>query len=363
MKKICFSFNHLTYSDGVAQSAIAMANYLADTGMVEVTLRPIFNFDKSILKDIKKKVKVKPVLGFYFRGLSTILNLVPAFLLHDWIFGRDRYQIEIGFQYGLATCAVVSSNSVKSKHYVWMHGYDEGLHLKEYYKKADRVVCVSKQNADRLFKELQCAVPVEYCYNPIDNNVVCKLGEEKIDLAIPKELLFISVGRHSEEKGYLRLLKIVERLMNEGYTFKLWLIGDGPQHGELVKYSQEHGLEKVVVFIGAQKNPHKFTSKADLFVCSSYAEGFSTACSEAIMLGVPVLTTSVSGGKEIIDTAKSGMLVGMSDEDLYEGMKYVIENQKQVEEWKERLVHTKHKFSASERISRLLAVLELSKNG
>ncbi|WP_321537555.1 glycosyltransferase, partial [Streptococcus suis] len=95
--------------------------------------------------------------------------------------------------------------------------------------------------------------------------------------------------------------------------------------------------------MGAQKNPHKFTSKADLFVCSSYAEGFSTACSEAIMLGVPVLTTSVSGGKEIIDTAKSGMLVGMSDEDLYESMKYVIENQKQVEEWKERLVHTKHK--------------------
>ncbi len=55
MKKICFSFNHLTYSDGVAQSAIAMANYLADTEMVEVTLRPIFNFDKSILKDINKK--------------------------------------------------------------------------------------------------------------------------------------------------------------------------------------------------------------------------------------------------------------------------------------------------------------------
>ena len=57
-------------------------------------------------------------------------------------------------------------------------------------------------------------------------------------------------------------------------------------------------------------------SRADLLVCASFAEGYSTVCVEANMLGIPVLSTCVDGAKEIVDDAGAGMVVGMDDDSL-----------------------------------------------
>ena len=54
-------------------------------------------------------------------------------------------------------------------------------------------------------------------------------------------------------------------------------------------------MEKYVDLIGYDINPYKYMSKCDLFVCASYAEGFSTAATEALVLGLPVCTVNVSG--------------------------------------------------------------------
>ena len=96
--------------------------------------------------------------------------------------------------------------------------------------------------------------------------------------------LFVSVGRHSPEKGYIRLINIIAKLRDEGYKMQLWLIGDGPQHEELVEHCNRLKLNDIVLFTGSTQNPHKYTVKGDVFVCSSYREGYSTACTEAIML-------------------------------------------------------------------------------
>ena len=46
------------------------------------------------------------------------------------------------------------------------------------------------------------------------------------------------------------------------------------------------------------------------------------------MLGVPVLTTNVSGGERNYQRdSEAGLLVGMSDDDLYNGMKEMLDNQ------------------------------------
>ena len=359
MKKICFAFNHFQFSDGVARAALGIANHLAEKQNMEITLRPIFLCDQEMVKGLSQNIKVEPVFKFYFRGLSKVINMLPDFLLHKLVF-RKEYDIEIGFQYGTATVAAGSYGKGKrAKHFIWIHTYDDGLKFKRYYLKADKVICVSKCNAERFEKETKGKIPVAYCYNAINDEAVRESANEMIELKRPNVPLFVSVGRHSPEKGYLRLLDCLYKLKKDGFSFKVWLIGNGPQHNELIEYSKKLELEEEVIFLGEKQNPHAYTSKADVFLCPSYAEGYSTACTEAIMLGVPVITTCVSGGKEIIEDAECGMLTEMDDISYYNALKYILQNPQLVDEWKETLKKTRERFSYKTRISKLDKILEI----
>lgn len=358
MKKICIAFNHLQYSDGVARSAIAIANHLAKLPNIEVTLRPIYKIEKEMTELVDEKVSIKPLFGFYFNGMSRLFRILPDAIIYKSVF-NEKYDIEIGFQYGTATIAAGSSTNKSAKQYIWMHTYDENLLFNKYYQKADKVICVAKHNAERLRVETNGKVVADYCYNPIDENVIIKQGEERCDINQENAVRLVSVGRHSAEKGYMRFIEIVGKLTKQGYDFSLMLIGDGPQHEELENKARELNLEDRIIFLGNQANPHKFTSKADLFVCSSFSEGYSTACTEALMLGVPVLTTSVSGGQEIIDEAKCGMIVGLDDDELYRGLKEVLDNPGIIDEWKHTLNSTKNNFYAAQRVNRLFKILEV----
>ena len=72
---------------------------------------------------------------------------------------------------------------------------------------------------------------------------------------------------------------------------------------------------------GFQSNPYSYMKRSDLYVCSSYVEGFSTVVSEAVILGIPVVTTESSGMREILGDSEYGLITENSDESLYQGMK------------------------------------------
>ena len=359
MKKICLMFNHLRYQDGVGRSAIAIANQLTRLRLAEVTLIPLFINDKSSHNLIDEGVKIKSGFGFYFRGMAQLVKYIPATWLHWWLIG-NRYDIEVGFQFGLCTECIAASKSRAVK-YAWMHGYDNGLVLKDAYERIGTVCCVSRSNAERLHRELP-SITVDYNYNPIDDVQICQLGQDSIEIERPAGLLFITAGRLSPEKGFLRLLDVMKRLKEDAFAFHLWIMGDGPDESELKKKYKELGLEEEVLFLGRQSNPYRFTTRADVFVCSSYSEGYSTVCTEAIMLGVPVVTTNVSGAHEIIDDAECGILTGTDDESLYQGLRRVCEHPSLIEDWKERLVETKVRFSAEKRIQRLVDLFQLNRD-
>lgn len=360
MKTICITFNHLQASDGIAKSAIAIANYLVKQKKAHVVLRPVFIYDNKMKSFLSEEVEVKPVFGFYFRGFAKLLDLIPLKVLHKIFFGNKDYDVKVGFQHGITTKSVVAYDNDKAMRLVWVHGYDDRLSLKKYYLKADKVICVSKFNAEKLKRALNNNVEVDYSYNPIDETIVQKMGAEDIDISRNNSnLCFVTVGRHSDEKGYMRLMNIVGRLKKEGYNFTLWMIGNGPQHMNLQKQAKSLDIKDIVLFLGEQTNPHKYTSKADVYICSSYAEGYSTACVEACMLGIPVLSTDVSGSREIIADANAGKVVGISDEELFSGMKYVLDNFEIIDDWKKRLRTGKENFYGERRMNQLLSILEI----
>ena len=64
-----------------------------------------------------------------------------------------------------------------------------------------------------------------------------------------------------------------------------------------------------------------------LFICCSISEGFSTAVTEALILGVPICTVEVSGMRELLGAdCEYGLITDNTEQDLYEGVKYLLDN-------------------------------------
>jgi glycosyltransferase involved in cell wall biosynthesis len=129
-----------------------------------------------------------------------------------------------------------------------------------------------------------------------------------VDMArIPNgHLKLIYAGRLSPEKGLRDLIRAMGILKNEETLRQrlpsLLLVGDGPQRQELQTAVCNEGLEKIVTFAGQADRPtlYRYFLDSDLCVIPSLSEGFGKARIDAMLCGVPVLTTDAGPARAII---------------------------------------------------------------
>ena len=356
-KRIVFINNHFQYSDGTVRALIGLVNNLDQTKF-DITIKPLYRCNRRLACELKPGIKLEKCFGFYFRGFSKIAKMLPV----NWLYRRfigAKYDIEVAFQCDLPTILVGASENKNAVHVYWMHGW--GL-FPEQYAKADLVVCVSRANEERVRSEMNGEVNVTHCYNLLDDGSIVKLSRERIPVHLDfdryQKPVFVTVGRLSPEKGYTRLVRIFKRLSDAGYGFTLIIVGGGDEEQSIVDAIKDCGLESRIVMTGALNNPHCVTSRCDCFVCSSFSEGYSTACTEAAILGVPVITTDVPGGREIIDECGCGLLTGKDDGSLEGGIRQVLQKPELLSEWKEKLRETKARFGLHNRVSEMRALFD-----
>lgn len=107
----------------------------------------------------------------------------------------------------------------------------------------------------------------------------------------------------------------------------LYILGIGPLQAEMEEYIRRNELQDTVTLLGYQTNPYNYVSKCDLFVCASFAEGFSTAATEALIVGTPVCTVEVSGMKEMLGEHNEwGVVTENSEDELYLGIKKLLDD-------------------------------------
>lgn len=105
--------------------------------------------------------------------------------------------------------------------------------------------------------------------------------------------------------------------------------------------------------LGFQKNPYKYMSQADLFVCSSRAEGFSTVVTEALILGLPVVTTDCAGMRELLGDNEFGIVADNNDEAIYLALKDMLEDRDKYQHYKKQALKRSSYFSMERSISEL----------
>jgi glycosyltransferase involved in cell wall biosynthesis len=174
------------------------------------------------------------------------------------------------------------------------------------------------------------------------------------------KIRLVAVGTLKESKGYDRMLRIVKKLYDNGYPVHLYILGEGPQKKDLEQYVFDNRLEASVFFLGYNTNPYKFVSKCDLFVCASHAEGFSTAATEALIVGTPVCTVEVSGMKEMLGENNEWGIVTENDEEaLYRGIKKLLDDSELLAQYQEKAAQRGKTFSTANTVR---AVEEMLRN-
>ena len=131
----------------------------------------------------------------------------------------------------------------------------------------------------------------------------------------------ITIGRYSPEKGHAQLLEAFERFHREVPNSCLIIIGGhGVLYGETLRRASELECRDSVALIRSMKNPMPILKRCDLFALSSLYEGLGLVLLEADALGVPVISTDITGPRGFL-RAHGGTLVPPNAEGLYQGMR------------------------------------------
>lgn len=355
MKKIIF-FAYTLEVGGAEKVLCDYINILKDK--YEIDLCVIQNIGE-FKKDIPSKVNI---IELRHNTLSYIpfryLSLWRKYVINK-IVNKGKYDIAIGFLEGRsATWVADIKRPIKKIAFVHndVNKFDIGISEKEIldtYKKLDKIITVSEVSKESFCEKYHFDKnEVQVLYNLIDEKSILEKAKEKVEEDIEKNnvftddfiddsyetkstnqnhiskndtFTFVNVGKMRPQKRQDRLVEIARDLKKEGYKFKIQIIGNGPEEETIKQLVKDYNVEDVIELKGLQLNPYPYIKNADVVVVSSDFEGYSIAIKEALLLGKPIISTDVSGVREMFEDGKYGIITKVETEDLKNKMRDVLD--------------------------------------
>ncbi len=182
---------------------------------------------------------------------------------------------------------------------------------KNLYPKATAVVFQTKR-AESFFCDCHLANS-HVIANPITVNCLAQQ---------PVEGKIVTVGRLTAQKNQIMLIDAFSKLCNEFSDLNLYIYGEGHMLKDLENRVAQLNIADRVFFEGNVSNVHECICDGEIFVLSSDFEGLSNALLEAMMMGLPCISTNCAGSDEYIRNGENGLLVPVGDK---KAMEYAIE--------------------------------------
>ena len=141
------------------------------------------------------------------------------------------------------------------------------------------------------------------------------------------------MGRLVEKKGVHILLQAINELRKNQDRFTLQIFGEGPEKTKLISLVQEKQLEEYVSFLGEMPNSEvsSWLQNLDCFILpcvkdsNGDMDGIPVSLMEAMLMGVPVISTNISGVPELIIQNETGLIAQTeSSSDLTKKMFQII---------------------------------------
>ena len=328
MKKKLLFF-HFDLSGGGAEKVLVNLLNGLNPDKYDITLFLLFKVGSN-LDALNPNICLRYVFKRPFRGITTLLKLFSPRVLHKF-FIKEKYDVEIAYIEFSPTRIVSGCPNTDTRKIAWVHSckinmpgsFRSEKEMRECYEHFDRIIFVSEQSEQSFiattgWKDL----PYHILPNVMDVNAIYKQASDSIIENINPELInFCSIGKLEKLKGSIRLMECMSDLDKQGIlNWHLYYIGTGSAKAEIEAIVSSNGIADKVTFVGYQSNPYKYLSRMDFFVCPSYFEGYSTSAIEALILGIPVVTTDCGGMQEILDHGRYGLIVGNSTDELRLGI-------------------------------------------
>jgi glycosyltransferase involved in cell wall biosynthesis len=274
----------------------------------------------------------------YLRGLTLAFTLArldlarlflnfmyfsEALMVGQWMRRNRQSHLHVHLASQAASVGLFAHRIFRCGYSLTVHGPDEfydakGLYLAHKIAAADFIVCISSYARS----QLMYLSPYEHwkkfhvCRLGIDPHLFSPLPNPSTDK--PDGVFeILCVGRLTPAKGQHLLIDALRQLLDQGRNVRLRLAGNGPDEPSLRAQAERLSLADRVLFEGPvnQDRIRSVYAQADLFCLPSFAEGLPVVLMEALSMGIPCVTTAITGIPELIRNRIEGLLVPPSDLD------------------------------------------------
>lgn len=305
-KAICFYYHHINSIGGVEIAILNLIERLHT--LYEITIA--YSLSNS---DIEMLIRMSE--------FSSIVNL-------------NHKQIEVDT---VVYCSLYCQKDkiTAKRHLRWLHGcltdMKASLPIND---KIDDYIAVGKVCKEQLDLQLKDKKS-HLIYNELNSKIYELAGKSKSN----KKLTLVTVSRISREKGFERMLKVSDKLKENGIDYIWNIVGEGydKKYEALIKKQAPDEWK----FYGKLENPFPYIKNADFLLQLSDYEAFGFVLLEALVLGTTVITTDYSSASEMINDSNGYIIKkDLSDfkTDIFNLKKvFKHEHKTGIEQWKKLL--------------------------
>ncbi len=338
MVKVLFLINSLT-GGGAERVLVNLVNRM-DRTKYEVTVQTMFG-------DGVNREYLSPDVGYIStndpcpKGVSFLYRFIPAGWLYRHFIGGSKYDLIVAYMHGAPVKVVSGCPDGQVKRIAWLHNGDpaRGTFFKYWHTEKQAFRAYDGMDAiagvaDSVVKEFAAYTGITdklyTVYNTNDADRILKLSQEETSAFESTEsgsVRICTAGRLVPDKGYDRLISVAKRLHDEGYRFSVSIMGKGSDayRTKLEDMIRAYDAGGYVRMLGFCKNPYSIMRQSDLYVLSSREEGLATVLTEALIVGLPIVATDVSGTREVLGGhGEFGIIAENSEDGIYEGLKRML---------------------------------------
>ncbi len=305
---------------GVEKNLFLISNHL------DLINRNIFliTANSDYKKRFNKKIRVIcPKSNIWVKKSRIIKTLISAYLLFVYFFNKKS--IILSFQSNVIAIflskilnfkIIVRLNTSLEKYI--KNNFSKVLY-KFFYSLADRIVVNSYFFKKEIKKKLN--LDSILIYNSQEKK---KKKKKLIFFKNFKGLKILNIGRLTDQKDQITLLKSLKILLKKKVYFKCCIIGEGEKRKELLDYIDNNNLRSSVKLIGYKKNAEIYLDFSDLFILTSKFEGLPNVLIESQSKNIPIISSNCpTGPREIL---LNGTLGDLFDVGNYKKLSELIIN-------------------------------------
>lgn len=215
---------------------------------------------------------------------------------------------------------IIACERVDPRSFRWGRHFEIARNL--LYRKAFGILAQTQMSKEyfkgNLFRKTQVI------YNPI----TMSLNDVGSALNTKKSNTIVTAGRLVSQKRHDLLIKSFSKFKTTHPDYQLIIYGEGTEKEKLISLTKKLGLFKDVSFPGNAKDLWEKIKSAKMFVMSSDFEGMSNSMIESMCLGIPTISTRVSGATDLIQNNHNGILIDTGDDEaLYQSLCKVADNE------------------------------------